>query len=72
MIPKLRAACYIVRSTVHVSNIIPLKSVYCAYFHYVIKYGILGRRVNLPTREDFYFAKENHQNYGWSTTQHLM
>jgi hypothetical protein len=40
IIPKLSAACYAVRSTVHISNINTLKSVYCAYFHSIIKYGI--------------------------------
>jgi hypothetical protein len=41
-LPKLRASCYAIRLTVHVSNINTLKSIYCACFHYVIKYGIWG------------------------------
>ena len=40
MIPKISAACYAVRSTVHISNINILKSFYCAYFHPIIKYVI--------------------------------
>jgi hypothetical protein len=41
MIPKLSGACYAVRSMIHFSNINTLKSVYYAYFHSVIKYGII-------------------------------
>ena len=47
MIPKLSAACYVVRLTVHISNSnsnsnsnTP-KSIYYAYFHSIIKYGIV-------------------------------
>jgi hypothetical protein len=35
-IPKSSAACYTVRSMVHMSNINILKSIYYAYFHSVI------------------------------------
>jgi len=41
MICDLHGACYAIRSLVHISNINTLKSVYCAYFHSVIKYGII-------------------------------
>jgi hypothetical protein len=41
MIPKLSAACYAIRSMVHISNINTLKSIYCACFHSAIKYGII-------------------------------
>jgi hypothetical protein len=41
MIPKISAACYAVRSTVHISNSNTLKSVYCAYVHSNIKHGII-------------------------------
>jgi hypothetical protein len=37
----LSGACYAVRSLVHFSNTTIPKSIYCAYFHSVIKYGIL-------------------------------
>jgi hypothetical protein len=30
MIPKLNASCYVIRSTVHISNINTPKSIYCA------------------------------------------
>jgi hypothetical protein len=40
-IPKLRGACYTVRSMVHISNINTLKSIYYAYLHSIIKYGII-------------------------------
>ena len=39
MIPQLSAVRYAVRSTIHISNINTLKSIYYAYHHSVIKYG---------------------------------
>ena len=47
MVPKLGGVCYAVRSTVHVSNINSLKSIYYGDFNSVIKYGIFG--VTFPT-----------------------
>jgi len=41
MIPKLIGACYAVWLMDHVSNINTLKSIYYAYFHSAIKYGII-------------------------------
>jgi IS1 family transposase len=41
MVPKLSGACYAVRSMYHISNIKTLKSIYFAYFHSIIKYGII-------------------------------
>ena len=41
MIPDLSAACYAVRSMVHISNVNTVKSVCCAYFHSIIKYGVI-------------------------------
>jgi len=41
MIPVWSGACHAVRSMVHVSNISTLKSIYYAYFHSIIKYGII-------------------------------
>ena len=41
MTRKLSGACYAVRSIIHFSNINTLNSVYYAYFHSVIKYGII-------------------------------
>jgi hypothetical protein len=40
MIPKLSGACYTVRLLVCDSNFNIHKSIYCAYIHPVIKYGI--------------------------------
>ena len=40
MILKFSGPCCATRSVVHISNINTLKSIYCAYFHYIIKYGI--------------------------------
>jgi hypothetical protein len=41
MVPKLSGAYYIVRSMYHISNINTVKSIYFAYFHSIIKYGII-------------------------------
>jgi len=41
MIPKLSKACYATRSMVHISKINTLNSIYYAYFHCIIKYGII-------------------------------
>ena len=41
MVPKLSTACYAMTSVVYISNIDTFKSVYCAHFHFVIKYGII-------------------------------
>ncbi|PNF23822.1 hypothetical protein B7P43_G15913 [Cryptotermes secundus] len=41
LIPKLSGACYAVRSMFHVSNTETLKLIYFAYFHSVMKYGII-------------------------------
>ena len=41
MIPKLSGAYFAVKSMVHISNINHLKSIYYAYYHSIIKYGII-------------------------------
>ena len=41
MIPKLSRACYAVRFMLHISNTDTLKSIYFAYFHSLMKYGII-------------------------------
>ena len=41
MIPKLRVACYAVRSTLHTSNINTSTSIYYAYLRSITKYGII-------------------------------
>ena len=41
MIPKLSGACYAVSFMAHISNINTHKSIYNAYFHCIIKYGII-------------------------------
>jgi hypothetical protein len=49
MIPMVSGACHGIRSMVHISNINTLKSIYYAYFHFIIKYGIsfLGNSSNI-------------------------
>jgi hypothetical protein len=41
MIPKLSRACYPVSSVSHISSTATLKSIYFAYFHSIMKYGII-------------------------------
>jgi hypothetical protein len=41
LIPKLSEACYAVRSMCHIINTDTVKSVYFAYFHSTVKYGII-------------------------------
>jgi hypothetical protein len=41
MIPKLSRACYAVTLMSHISGTDTLKSVYFAYFHSIMKYGII-------------------------------
>ena len=41
MIPKVSKACYASMAIVRISNINILKSIYYAYFHSIIKYGII-------------------------------
>jgi hypothetical protein len=40
-VPKLSGACYTIRSMSHVSNTVTLKAIYFAYFHSIMKYGII-------------------------------
>ena len=40
-IPNLSGACYALRSMVHISNVYTLISIYYAYLHSVINYGII-------------------------------
>ena len=73
MISKLSGSGYGVRSLVQISNTNTLKSIYSAYFHSVINYGMFfwGGLV-FQQWEDFHLKKESHQNYGWCTTQNFL
>jgi hypothetical protein len=66
MVPKLSGACYTVRLMFHISNITTLKSIYFAYFHSIIKYGIIFW--DNSSNSGKILTKENHQNYGWCMT----
>ena len=41
MISKLNGACHAVRLMIHISNMNTLKSIYYAYIHSTVKYGII-------------------------------
>ena len=58
MIPKLSGTCYAIKLMVHISNINTLRSIYCAYFHSVIHYGIIFGGVTLPTVGRFSLYKK--------------
>jgi hypothetical protein len=40
-VPKFSGACYAVRSMSRISNTDTLKSIYFAYFHFIMKYGTI-------------------------------
>jgi hypothetical protein len=58
MIPKLSGACYAVRSMFHISNIYTLKSIYFAYFHSTIQYGIIFWGNSSNSRKIFILQKK--------------
>jgi hypothetical protein len=58
MIPKLSVACYAVRLMFHISNINTLKSIYFAYFHSIIQYGIIFYRNSSNSRKIFTLQKK--------------
>jgi hypothetical protein len=58
MIPKLSGAYYAVRSVFHISNINTLKSIYFAYFHSIIQYGIIFRGNSSNSRKIFTLQKK--------------
>jgi IS1 family transposase len=58
MIPILSGACYAVRSMFHINNINTLKSIYFAYFHSIIKYGIFFGDNSSNSRKIFTLQKE--------------
>jgi hypothetical protein len=58
MVPKLSGAYYAIRSIYHISNINTLKSIYFAYFHYIIKYGIIFRGNSSNSKKIFTLQKK--------------
>jgi hypothetical protein len=57
LVSKLSAACYAVGSKIYISNTDTLKSIYFAYFHSPMKYGIIFS-CNSP-QKGIYITKEN-------------
>ena len=72
MIPKLSGTCYAIRLMTRISNINTLKSIYYAYFHFIIKYRIVFGGNSSNSGKIFHYTKENNQNYGWCTKQNYL
>ena len=66
VLPELSAECYAVRQMYHICDENTLKSIYFAYFHSVIKYGIIFWGNSSNSKKVIYLAK-GHLNYGWRT-----
>ena len=58
LIPKLSAACYAIRSLFHITNIDTLKSIYFAYFHSVMNYGIIFWGNSTDSKKIFILQKK--------------
>jgi hypothetical protein len=58
MIPKLSGACHAVRSMFHISNINTHKSIYFAYFHSIIQYGMIFRGKSSNSKKTFTLQKK--------------
>jgi hypothetical protein len=52
MIPKLSRTCYAIKSMSHISSTETLKSIYLAYFHSIMKCGIIFGVVSLLCRRE--------------------
>jgi hypothetical protein len=57
MAPQLSVASYGVRSMDRISNIITLKSIYCALFRFIINYGIILGGNSSNSRKNFTLQK---------------
>ena len=58
VLPKLSAECYAVRQMHHICDENTLKSIYFAYFHSVIKYGIIFWGNSSNSKKLFTLQKE--------------
>jgi hypothetical protein len=59
LVPKLSGAYYAVGSTLHFSNTDTLKSIYFAYFHSLMKYGIIFWVNSFDSKKVFTLQKKN-------------
>jgi hypothetical protein len=64
IIPRLSSACYTIRSMFHFSNMDTLKMIYFAYFHSILKYGIMFWGNHTDSMKSLSFAEEGCENYG--------
>jgi hypothetical protein len=58
LVPKLSGACYAVRSLLHISNTDTIKSIYFAYFHSLMKYGIIFWGTSSDSKKVFTLQKK--------------
>jgi hypothetical protein len=58
LITKLIGVCYAVRSLLHISNTDTLKSIYFAYFHSLMKDGIIFRGNSSDSKKVFTLEKK--------------
>jgi hypothetical protein len=64
LIPQLDRACCAVGFMWHISSIDTLKTVYFAYFHSLMMYGIIFGGNSTDSKKVFiYITKENYQNH---------
>jgi hypothetical protein len=58
LVPKSSGACYAVTFMLHISNIHNLKSIYFAYFHSLMMYGITLGSNSSDSKEVFILQKK--------------
>jgi hypothetical protein len=58
LIPKISGACYAAISLLHISNTDPLKSIYFAYFHSLMKYRIIFLGSSSDSKKVFTLQKK--------------
>jgi hypothetical protein len=71
LIPKFNGACYRVRSLLHINNTYMLKSIYFAYFHSLMKYGIIFWGNSSDSKKVFTLQKKIVRYGGHKTSNFL-
>jgi cobyrinic acid a,c-diamide synthase len=58
IVPKSIAASYAIRSNIHINDTNTVKSIFCAYFHSIVKKGIVFLGQLFQQCEDFHLQKK--------------